>query len=414
MQDEFNFNIKKHLRILLLHWEWILVSAIIAGVLGIIVASTSPAKYISSSAIALTAPFYYLHLNENYSTVNITPPIKAYTDIALSNSVMNSIYKSLQKKDPKIAEQYSPQNIKGILNVKPGIDQNQTVMYLEVISDNPKTAQVIASLWTTIFMQQTNKIFGQANPEQLSYLEERQAAMMDQYFKAVDAYEQYNKKDKRPLLQAELENILSQRMIFLSKQNEIEQQNIRIQTELDIIVHQNDSALAATSDQIAVLAIQLDVTSFLRGLSPSLTMQFQVNSADLFKVQTIGDLRSQLAAMQIALKQESETLALSISSMGDTILSLEYEIQKYSDENEVLVAVLKVARDSRDAISMKITEVLMSSDMNNVGIRLISAPVVPEDSTQPSKVLYGLIGFLVGGGLLISIIQIFKWWRSPS
>jgi uncharacterized protein involved in exopolysaccharide biosynthesis len=410
MQDSISIDVRQLIRVIFQQWKWILIIAIIMALIGFLVGIMIPLQYLSTSKIGLITPYYQLQLDPEFTTENTEPPVKAYLDIASSDSMAEAVFQAFSEQEPAKASQYSMDDFQKNMNANVGGDPS--ILLLEVTSTDPATAQDISNLWADLFIRQANIVFGQANPSQVEFLENKLADAQDEYSFAQSELEQFQETNLLELLDIELKSLSSQKSDFLFRQHEMQRLESRIKAEQEILSSQNDEAMAASSDRMVVFNLHLDVTDFISVQNIISPVQWQISIGDLLIPQTVGTLRLQMSAMQQAMEQQLETVNANLSGIDSDILEVQVEIQKYTDQEDLLNLKLDVAHDTLDTVSRKIFEVRMASEMEDVGVKVVSKAVLPLESITPSKFIFTALGLLLGGAIAITGILFLDWWRS--
>ncbi len=409
MEDEFVLDIRKYIKIALKNWKWLATAAFLAGVAVFLIVSILPPRYEASALVAIAKPRYTLSFDPKFETVTNSQPIaEAFVDLATSNDIVDGLFESLRN-EPGISSAPDKPTLKSMMAVRAG--SASAVLILGVSAEDPVLAQTIANLWADLFTQQSNTIFGQADPAQIVYLQDELAKADNRMATAQKALEQIQAQNRESIITAQLTSLLADRAEALGRLREIQYLNRRIQAEEEILKTQPSGTLVDLGNQLVVIKIQWDASRYSI-LHPE--VEWQISNLGELQPVTADSLIAQLTTLGGVLEPQAKEIQQSMGPHDTEILQLQSSLQEQENKRTNAEQERDLADEVVKSISRKLTEIQVASEAVNTDVRIMSKAALPGKPASSNRVIYSLLAAGLGFGIALMAIFVLDWWCSPT
>ncbi len=397
---------------------WVILGAVIAGVLIAAFLHFSSSNYRATALVAAIDPSQRLQFDQRMvNSIDLDTFTPAYPEMATSDDALVPVLtRAAELTDGEID---NLQDLRGILGVDTGNDSR--LLRLSVTHSDPEVAAELANVWAQSFVRTVDEVYlGQSG--QIEFYEELWADANQELHEAGQALVDFQSGSRMGIVDNLLMSLNQQQVSYLADQRRLGALLEDVQSLSDLI-EAGDGDTITFADQLTALTLQQNVyihetpifTPTL-GISqlPYGTIQLQADPQfDL----TTSDRTEQLAL----LASLAQTIEADLSGIDVKLLELETrffqlqrEKQAIANQYEELARRRDVAAETSVTLARKIDEVRIQSQDSGSSLRLVSLAAPPTEFHRSSLVLaamtFGLLGLLLSATALI----LYTWWKQPN
>lgn len=415
MEDDID--LRAYVSLLLNRWKLIAALIVCGALVAGGVAYTTPRSYEAEAMLSVSQPRYSLKLDGVSQGAPL--PLKAYPDLALSDGVLNELYRGVKVDLPDSVNTLD--KFRSRLRAQAGADP--TLLRLIVRDENAQDAAAIANAWARLLTQKAGELYAQDNAN-LTMYETQLADVKVQLEQADKALAVFQAQNQAGILQVQLTSQQAILSDYFLREHEFK---LLLETTADVLsrLQSLDAAAPASfTDEVVRLMISAQAadsqmstgteTSSLpkADSASSRLLQVQVNTDPLAGLLTVADQRASLDALAKTLDSRVAEFRAAAGELEPAILDLQGQLAEARRRETELTRTRDLVEKQYLALSSKLDEAHIAVQESNNVVQLASAAAAP---TEPSglgrSVLIGagaLLGALVGGGL--TLVQ--AWWRS--
>ena len=334
------------------------------------------------------------------------PLIRIYTDLATSDELLEQVLAEINTGLNGVTELESVDDLREVLIASTGSDFS--LLRLSVRYHDPEIASQIANTWATMFVPWVNNKFDSQGLQSLAFFEDRLVDANDELNAAEANLVEFQGINKASVIsntlafynQSQVDNLNYEQSLFLLAENV---EDLRSQ-----LISQTDSDPGNFAEQLTALNLQLSVYN----AQMSDSVQFQVNSPDLLISATRQEYLEFLNSLSDTIETKQRAIEARLEEIEPQILSYQQQLEEALSESRRLHRNRDAAEEAFTAVVRKVEEERISvAQQQSDGVVLISQSVVPQKSLNAGRILYALVGSVMG--FLFTIIGIisFDWWR---
>ena len=397
--SDHEIDIRRYIQAFLSNWYWIVGAALFAGILayGATLLLMSPV-YEATALLSLVEPRQRVQFDPRIVSLDEEQPLLAYPDIAVSDEMLVAL-----KNESPIAAPYSLQRLRSMFSASSTPDAK--LLYLTVTNEDPRLAAELANAWAELFVSWANATFGDSSEELLAFFEQRMEEAAAELAAAEDSLIAYQAENRTAILENELVALKQTHASLFAKEREIALLSRDIESLLS-----SDQA-NATTDQVTALVLKLRAlggTGTNDGESPPYWLQL---NADASALDDGADPEQQLVSLQAILAFQAEQTADALAEIEPQILMLQQETQAARTTESLLERDIELATDTYTALARTVEEKRITSQVSNMGVRLVSRSAPPTAPVGPRKSVNTLAAAAGAGFLSTLVILLGVWWR---
>lgn len=162
----------------------------------------------------------------------------------------------------------------------------------------------------------------------------------------------------------------------------------------------------------ALTAMELQMNVF--GVDFGEGIQFQIDQSGTLSSLSPGEQLAVLDSLLAAALAKDEILTLELSRLEPEILTLQGQIEQLSIEEGRLNRDRDIAEETYVALARKVQEEQIAAQEIDSIVKLIGAPIKPEDPISGSRLLTSAVAGVVGGLIALVVIWARVWWQESA
>lgn len=381
---------------------WIVAFGVLGAVLGLVISFLVPSTYEATALVASTLPRERLEFDARIQTVTEPEPLKAYPDLATSDTILVQLRESV----PAV-QSLNMSQLRKLLSASAGSDPS--IVRLTVENKDPAVAAELANRWAEIYVTRANEIYGFQGDEQLLFFEARMEEAAAQLETAEQSLIDFQKDNRFTILSNELLAAQQTQADYLAKQRQTE----LLLQDVESLLTQVEGGNLSDSiviDRLSAILLQVRALGGVAttGTSP---MQIQLSLEGVSDSDGAGS-RDTIVQLRDMLTAQSSQIEERLITLEPEILSLQEEKLQIEVLNERLNRGLEVAEETYTTLARTVDEKRITSEDTTSGVKLASRTTVPERPSSPNVVLNAIVAGMAGVILSIAAILLAQWWRS--
>lgn len=368
MNDEIEIDLRKTILTIASGWKWIVGTALVAGVIALVVSLLLPTKFEAQAIVAVTNPQYIANFDPRYQTVDPTLTTnKNFLDLANSDEIIQQVIKKWN--DPEKDKIRLDDFRNSVAKASNGSDTS--IITLTVNTTDAIESANLANYWADLFTKRANDVYGGDDPTQLVFF----TTQLDASSKALDAASQsladFQKRNITVPLTNQLNSLLNSQNEVLQKQRVIRQSQEDARSQLAQI-----SSLPQDSKLNPANQLNWTILS-AKFYAASSSVQIQIPSTLSGDNITVADQMKLIQGWISALDAQYQSSQDSLKGIEDQITSLQGQIQALDNEQKRLTQARDLASETYVTLSHKTVEVQISQKQQIGNIRIAALAVVP-------------------------------------
>ena len=399
---EDEIDLRRYVRSVIKNIHWIALCAIICATVALSVSFALPSSYDASALVAITKPRYQLEFDSRLATTQQVQPYRAYPEIALSGDVLTAVI---------AARESWPNGTPSVESLRGRLDAANTadpsLIRLSVQGKDSEDAAWIANLWAEAFVERVEAIYGQGGHIQVDFFTAQLARAEADLEAAEAALIDYQSVNDVAILQNRLNSTTQTHADYLSSQRRAAYliQDVRnLQAQL---AGQPSNYEASLADQMTALLLQIKAFN-AQSESP---IQFHLASPESISNLTLAQQIAFLDDLVQILEQHSESATSYMSDVEPQILILQRQLQEKQTDQERLMRVRNITRESVLALASKVQESRIAAEDNGGEAIIASRATVPTQANNPGKMMVTAVAGILGGGLAVGGVFVLDWWQ---
>lgn len=398
MEEEID--LRPYIEALLRGWKWIVGTAVVAGVVALVVSLFIPPSYEATALVAVVGSQNIVQFDPRIRETDSPQPLKAFPQLALSDQILLTVLGEVTLADVDNVEQ-----LRQKLEAKAGSDV--TLLELTVKVQDAAEAAAIANIWATIFVDWANEVYGDTSPDQVQFFEGQLVAAESELARAEAALVAYQAVNQQLLVTNSL-NALSrtQAKLLDSKQvlARLAQDTAVLREQLGVSVGN-----VSVAEQLTALVFEMKAFGLVVDGGTAVPIQLQLDSNAPLTYETQADQELFLDGLLAAIGSQMAHMDAELEELEPQILQLQEQKQEAETEYGRLSREQQVAEETYTALAHKVEEERITSADISDGVRLASEAVVP---IKPVSQLYIWVIMVGGVGMMFSMMLIVGrvWW----
>lgn len=400
MEDEID--LRAYIAILLRYKFWIVGLALLAAVAAFGISSLLSPTYEATALVAVAKPSYVIEFDPRVQTQSEVPSYRAYLTLALGDELVAKVAEALATELPSAS--LSAFELQDQMEATNGTDQS--VVQLVARDHDPARAATIVNLWAELFVENTNRLYGQSEQDLHFFeaqLQEAESALSSAE-EALIAFQSRNQAmvldtqlgSKRAALQQYLTGAQTLRLIV----EDAKSLRARLQT-------QDPAVRASLSDEITSLFVEIESLN-----SKGLPIQLQLTGQQGLSDKTVGEQVVYLSGLVSSLEDKKLVLEAEAQGLEPDILELQERLQEQRAQQTRLVLARDVAEETFRTLTRKVAETRIAVQDTEGSVRLASHAAVPVEPVAPRRLLNTLIGGAFGGFVAVFGVFGLEYWRA--
>lgn len=402
-------DLRPYIEALLRRW-WVILGAVIAGILIAVFLHFSQSDYRATALVAVTDPTQRLQFDARIvNTLDLDILLQAYPELATSDGVLTSLLARATELSGGTIDSLT--QLRQMLDVETGADPR--LVRLVVKNGDPQLSADLANAWAGTFVAVVDEIYrGQGGEVQFfrDQLSETEAQLQT----AEQALVEFQSGSRIGIVDNQLLALNALQASYLADQS-------RLNLVLDDIRALRGQIEAGTgetvtwTDQLTALMLQLNIYETVSATpAPGNPIQLQLDAgANLTTAQ-----RAEQLGLLDNLSQSAETslgeIEVRLLALEPRIFELQSEKQALFHKFEELTRNRDVAKETYVTLARKVDEVRIQSEDSGSGLKVASLAAPPSQPSRSSLIITGLIAGLVGLLIATAAIIAVTWWKSLS
>lgn len=396
---EEEIDLRPYIEAILNKWYWIIIVGLVVAVLTFIITSLRSPQYEATALVTIIESNDVIEFDPRFRETAETQPLNAFPELATSDAVLNLVLDGSNIPQIENIRQLSQH-----LSVAQGADRS--LLLFTVTNQEPEIASKLANDWATKFVQWANNVYTEQNAEEAVFFRTQLETAQENLATAEEELVNYQSLNQSGTISNTLTIYYDTQRAYLQEEQTL------------IALRQDVEAL-----QAQLLAMGNDNSSFVSELT-TLSLQLRAYRAEnalpiILTAPSTLDASNMSSADQIAfLDTLDETLATrstlvteELARLAHDILQLQQQLQQSETEFFRLSRSVKVAEDTYLALSTKVQETQISSQDVPQTVRLVSEANIPQEPLGRGRVLYTIVGFVLGVGAYLILIVFTQWRR---
>jgi capsular polysaccharide biosynthesis protein len=371
---------------------WIILSAIIAGILSYVVANNIPQTFEATSLIAVTNNENIIQFDPRIRTEFEPQPINAYPELALSDELLSLlISQEIGFVDVAL--------LRKVLNAE--IINDGQLIKLSAKANDASDAAHIVNIWSEVFVNWVDNIYINEAEETISSFEEQVAQAEEKLVAAEDELILFQSLNQSSIISATLVFNEAKLANHLSIQQDL-QNLLRDTNNFQAYLQTSDRDQPTIADQLSRLSLQL--RSFNSGNTVQSPLILQL---DLIEDVSPTDIDYQIESIQsinLLIEKEIDNIDTEISEIMPIILDLQRQLQESESEFIRLNRNRNLAEEAVTTLIRKVQEEEIISQGRGGIFQLVSLASIPTIPIGPNKVLLSASGSFAG--LIVSFFMV--------
>jgi succinoglycan biosynthesis transport protein ExoP len=404
-------DLREYVQMFLRRWPWIVVPTLIAALVaaGISFFVLSPV-YQATALVAVTPPKYLMQFSPEFRTVEQeriqTLIYSTLPELARSDELVQQVLDSLQgggdQSTMTLASLRDQMEVEG--------SKDLGLIYLRVQDTNRGRAAEIANIWTDLYVQALNDLYGTQGTDYEFFVDQLDQAKGD-VLTAQGALAEFKARDPSTLLSSELAAQTSALNDYLVWQNKIEVRLQEVDGWLAQLAALPTSDTVPPSDEVAAFLMQLEVLDLGQGGGQS---QLQIPLEQLAEGRTVAAQIAFLQSLRSMLEAHLAVIDTKAAEIEPEILRLQEGIQEANNERDRLDQDLKLARSLQESLALKAEEARISLESQEGVARSASSAAVPENPIGPRKLVNTALGAALGLAVGLALVVLLELVRTPA
>ncbi len=404
---EQEFNLRQYSALIVKHWRKILGltvgSLLVAALVSFLLL---PPTYAATATVVATAPSYRLTFDPRIETVaDLKVSARAYAAVAKSAELLVQIIEDLGDGLP--AELRSAEGLGAVCSISAGADQS--VMQLTARYTDPHVAADVANAWALQFVSYIRPLHG-LSAEAVQRLEEQTAVAEQKLHASEQALDEYQKINPTLVLSQTIASQLDALTSYITAETSIQlalQDARSLKQQLEAV----GPASLGQASNLSALLTELNSLSARREMGP----QIEISLASAPGLDAGASERVQYLDNLIdVLTSKVQALAEARAEIPEKILRMQGEQQQAQTEMARLVRARTIAEESYLALSRKLDERRIASQLESGEVRIAARAVVPVRPSSPNTLFNLAVGAVLGLALGISAAFAAEYLGMPS
>lgn len=401
-------DLRPYVEALVRRW-WVILGAVIAGVLVAVLLYTSQTNYRATALVAVTDPTQRLQFDPRITNMlDLDTLLQAYPELAMSDGVLSALLEEAKRlSDGRIQNM---EMLHDMIEVENGSDPR--LVRLVARSEDPQLAADLVNAWANQFVAAIDNIYGAPGGD-VTFFSNQLAETAQQLRVAESALVEFQSGSRMGIVDNQLASLNDLQASYLADQRRLNLVLDDIRTlRGQIEAGAGDSVTWA--DQLTALTLQLQVYETITSATPmpSNPIQLQANpQAEL----TTADRATQLLLLDDlarAAEASRNEIEVKLVALEPQVFALQREKQDLFHQFEELTRNRDVAKETYVTLARKIDEARIQTEDSGTSLRVASLAAVPSSPDRSSPIItatvLGLAGLLISVGLLLAL----TWWRA--
>jgi uncharacterized protein involved in exopolysaccharide biosynthesis len=432
MTNDFEIDLRKYINWVLHSWIWIASLAMIGAAGGLILSLLNPHQYRATAVVVVTREMDSLNFGPKIDSNDVLPTYLAYYDLAESDHLKYQVYMQLNEEERDFIgfNLFRDQ----ISAVSAGSDQS--VINFTITLEDPDLAAQLANDWAEAFVIEANQLFSGETDTQLVFYQDQLKAATQTQLEKDNFLADFQKTNEFTLLSNKLISKLKmqEELLALQRSGEILEEGVN--NLLQKIQAKPAGSTISQSEEISALLMLLQTYNYQMNGS-SFEISSGTDTEESFLPAYTARNSSQIPLYQItidlaelttsskedtitSLEQISDAIVFRQQWVGEylaaiepDILALQQKIQAFQDEQFRLIQEQTIARETTNALALKVQEVQIAlQSVNSEGpVMVASAALTPNKPISRNTILNA--GIAGAAGLAVGILGVFvkNWWQ---
>lgn len=405
MDDEIDLRI--FVRAIVRRW-WLAVGlAVVAATAAAGFSLTQPDQYRAAALVSIAAPRFALQFEGVSQIAQV--PVRAYPELALSASVVQTVYDAV--KDTLPADANSLDAMRNQLEVSAASDAS--LLRLEVRDTDPVRAANIADQWADVFARLAGQLYAQ-DQANLAVYEDELIVVQATLATADTALAEFQAENQGYILEAELDSQQAILTSYLNQQHELEQLRRATQALQTRLAGLSGGNPAALTDDLALLAVASQVYG---GFAPVMTDEqqmapapyaLQIAAGQPLAGPTIADQLALANDLMGAIDQRAESVGGQIEALQPHILELQGQLATATTQEDQLIRARDLAEAQMESFAVAIqgAQIALKESANVAQVASYAlVPTLPESAGRTMNVLIAGVAGFMAGALLALVLE---------
>lgn len=395
-------DLRPYVQALLTHWWQIALAGVVAGVLALVVMLFIPPTYESSALVLVTKPRFNLQFDPRIQTPDTTFAYLAYPTLAMSDAVMEELFASLS-----IPDLLTVDDLRGMIAAQNGSDPSLIV--LTVSHNDPVVAAEVANLWSDLFVNRANQVFGRQGDEPVRFLQS-QLARTEAQLEAIDVeLTAFQAQNPLQLLTTELTSSLEAQAAYLWQQRQTADLQRDVAAYAVQLRSRSANEVLATADVTALTLLQARAFGMV---GETISFLLDVSGGGSVSEMTGGEGTAVLTSLQEVLALRQASLEGELAALEPQILATQERLQRATSEQRRLQGEQDLAFATYTTLGRTLDEVMITAEDTTGQVRLASYAGVAEEPAGPGKGVVTAVAMILGFMLAVVWIWGRIWWSN--
>ena len=386
-------DLRAYIEVLLRHWMWILGLAVLAAIIGFVVATLQPTSYQTSALVLVTEPRYEIQFDARLRTQDAAPMYRAFTRLAISDDVLQDLIDALSTSPDAKTKEWSRLTLLETIEATVADDRNMVI--LQATAHSPNDAAAIANEWADAFTKHSNKTFGETEDD-LVFFEEQLEQAREALNEADSDLVEFQARNQTNIVSARLNSLRNAQNESLDQQRSIGYLIRDIDSLREQLTEQPDDQPLSTADYLTALLLQVKAFN-LQGSAP---IELQLGSGESLSGKSPADQIAFLDNLRDVLEAKSSEIDAYLAELEPQILTTQQKAEEYGLEQDRLARARDLARETYLVLARKVDEARIAAQEANKLFRVGSYARVPRVPMPRQRIFKtaaaGMLGLLVG------------------
>lgn len=388
---------------------WVILGAVIAGVLVAVLLFLSQSKYRATALVAVTDPTQRLQFDPRIiNTLDLDTLLQAYPELAMSDGVLSALLE--EAKTLSGGSIQTMDMLRDMVEVEGGGDPR--LVRLAARSEDPQLAADLVNAWANTFVAAVDAIYGAPGGD-VTFFNNQLAETNRQLQAAERALVEFQSGSRMGIVDNQLASLNELQAAYLADQR-------RLNLALDDIrtlrgqIEAGAGDTVTWADQLTALTLQLKIYETAPSATPMPSNPIQIQTSPQVDLTTAGrEAQVQLLdGLALAAEAGRGEIEVKLLALEPQIFALQREKQDLFHRYEELVRNRDVAKETYLTLARKIDEVRIQAEDSGTSLRVASLAAVPSSPDRPNLMVTaavtGLAGLLLSAGLLLAL----AWWQA--
>lgn len=402
-------DLRPYVEALLRRW-WVILGAVIVGVLIAAFLYFSKSDYRATALVAVTDPAQRLQFDPRIvNTLDLDTLLQSYPELAMSDGVLTQLLD--EAKELSDGHIDSLPKIRDMIDVETGVDLR--LVRLVVRNEDPQLAANLANAWANSFVTVVDTIYRTQGGE-VEFFNNQLAETNAQLQVAEKALVDFQSGSRIGTIDNQLFSLNDLQASYLADQR-------RIKLVLDDIgalrsqIEAGDGDTVTWTDQLTALMLQMAIYETVSATpAPNNSIQLQLNSQSDLTTSRRAEQLNQLENLARSAENSLSEIDGRLLELEPQIFALQREKQDLFQQYEKLTRSRDVVKETYLTLARKIDESRIQSEDSTSGLKVASLavpPAMPERSNLiVTATIAGMVGLLLSSAAIIAI----TWWKATT